>query len=52
MCLVESRAIHGYWSAQMVQRVGDAAWHRSSPRRIVKMLAKAAAAESRARLTS
>jgi hypothetical protein len=45
MGLVEAGAIHGYWSARMVQRVGDAAWHRAPPRRIVKMLAKAAAAE-------
>ena len=43
--LVEAGAIHGYWPTQMVQRVGDAAWHRTPPRRIVKMLVKAAAAE-------
>ena len=40
MGLVEAGAIHGYWSAQMVQRVGDAAWHRTSPTRIVRMLAR------------
>jgi hypothetical protein len=42
MELVESGAIHGYWSAQLVQRVGDAAWHRAAPRRTVRMLVKAA----------
>ena len=46
MGLVEAGAIHGYWSAQMVQRVVDAAWHRASPRRIVKMLARASARKS------
>jgi len=40
MGLVEAGAIHGYWSAQMVQRVADAAWNRTSPRRIVKMFAR------------
>ena len=49
MGLVEAGAIRGYWSAQMVQGVGDAAWHRASPRRIVRMLAKASAAERLAR---
>jgi len=48
MGLVEAGAIHGYWSAQMVQWVGDAAWHRAPPRRIVKMLARASAAERHA----
>jgi hypothetical protein len=38
--LVEAGAIHGYWSAQMVQRVADAAWNRTSPTRIVTMLAR------------
>jgi hypothetical protein len=47
MGLVEAGAIRGYWPAQMVQRAGDAAWLRSSPRRIVKMLVNAAAAERR-----
>ena len=28
MGLIEAGAIHRYWSAQMVQRVGDAAWRR------------------------
>lgn len=51
MGLVEAGAIQGYWSAQMVQRIGDAAWHRSSARRIVKMLVRASAAERRAHLT-
>ncbi len=40
MGLVEAGAIHWYWPAQMVQRVADAAWNRTSPRRIVKMLAR------------
>jgi hypothetical protein len=51
MGLVEAGAIHGYWSPQTVRRVADAAWHRAPPRRIVKMLAKASAAERRAHLT-
>jgi hypothetical protein len=38
----EMTRIHGYWSVQMVRRVGDAAWHRTPPRRIVRMLVKAA----------
>ena len=49
MGLVEAGAIHGYRSAQMVQRVANAAWHRAPPRRIVKMLVKDTAAERRLR---
>lgn len=41
MGLVEAGAIHGYWPLQMTKRVADAAWNRTSPRRIVRMLARA-----------
>jgi hypothetical protein len=41
MGLVEAGAVHGYWPAQMGQRVADAAWLRAPPRRIVKMLTSA-----------
>ncbi len=40
MGLVEAGTIHGYWPAQMVQRVADAAWNRTTPSRIVKMLVR------------
>jgi hypothetical protein len=40
MGLVEAGAILGYWPAQMVQRVADAAWNRTSPPGIVKVLAR------------
>ena len=41
MGLVEAGAIAGYWPIQMTQRVAEAAWNRTSPRRIVRMLDRA-----------
>ena len=41
MGLVEAGAIEGYWPVQMTQRVADAAWNRTSPRKIVRILERA-----------
>ena len=42
--LIEAGAVAGYWPQRMVRRAADAAWNRASPRRIVRMLARARAA--------
>jgi hypothetical protein len=42
--LIEAGALAGYWPRSMVRRATDAAWHRASPRRIVRMLARSKAA--------